>query len=268
MFYFVTLTTALVNFPPMRETLLWHLTYMSNFCVALRGSWIGSASHFWSLAVEEQFYLLWPCLMLFLPNRFLLPCITTAIILAPAYKVIGFLVGLNSLALSTMMVGCLDSLGVGALLAFCRYKKPRRFGELVQSRAYNGLGFGLLAIVSAATVSGPHHYFVSVANTLVTSMFFAWLIHKAAVGFDGATGRLLETKPLLYLGKISYGLYIYHNFMGGAVRTVFRLLSVPYPERTSVLRLLLLTSVTIAVSSCSWHFFERPISDLKRRFDY
>ena len=83
LFYAVLFAAALLNIRPVRETLLWHVSYLSNLQMALAGGWSGPVSHFWSLAVEEQFYLLWPCLILFLPRKYLLWAILIAIATAP-----------------------------------------------------------------------------------------------------------------------------------------------------------------------------------------
>ena len=102
---------------------------------------------------------------------------------------------------------------------------------------------------------------------MFSSLFFAWLIHRAALGFKGVTGRILEAKPLLYLGKISYGLYLYHNFMPMVIPGVLRRLRLPYSQ-SAIPQFLTLVVATIVVATGSWFFFERPINNLKHRFDY
>ena len=65
----VLLILFAVNLPPVRQTIFWHLTYLSNFYFLHHGGWHGPISIFWTLAVEEQFYLFWPAILLFVPNR-------------------------------------------------------------------------------------------------------------------------------------------------------------------------------------------------------
>jgi len=69
LFYFVLAAAAVLNIGPVRDTFAWHATYLSNIYFYLRGDWHGSVSHLWSLAVEEQFYLVWPLLILCAPER-------------------------------------------------------------------------------------------------------------------------------------------------------------------------------------------------------
>lgn len=266
LFYFVIFLAALLNIQPVRATILWHLAYASNFYFALRGAWNGPISHLWSLAVEEQFYFVWPWLMLFVPRKLLLSCIIGAIALAPIYKIIGTIVGLNSLLLAIIMIACLDSLGIGALLAYFRYAKPSAFNEFTRHPYCNWLGVLFLLII-ALTVNDKGRIAVGVINSLFSSLFFGWLIYKASLGFGGIIGKLLEWKPLLFLGKISYGLYVYHNFMPGLVPNFLHWLNIPWPEN-GALQFFLLATATVLVATCSWFLIEQPINNLKHRFEY
>jgi peptidoglycan/LPS O-acetylase OafA/YrhL len=93
-----------------------------------------------------------------------------------------------------------------------------------------------------------------------------WLIDRAYVGFGGMTGRVLTFLPLAYLGMISYGIYVTHNFVGGFVTRLFTILRIQ--QASSITRLSLLFLMTIAVASASWYILERPINGLKRYFPY
>jgi peptidoglycan/LPS O-acetylase OafA/YrhL len=267
LFYFVTLGAALLNVEPLRETLLWHLTYTSNFYFASIGKFEGPASHFWSLAVEEQFYLVWPFLILFLPRKYLGFCIFLVIIAAPVYRILGAHFGISILARSNMMVACLDLLGLGSLLAYYNFSCPFDFYRLGKSKLYKLLGIALFVFALSLIFKGSASRASVVSNMVVTPMFFAWLIHQAAVGFTGFVGRILETKSLVYCGKISYGIYIYHPFVSVLVGRVLDRLGISLP-RNAFAEFLLLTIITLLVSSVSWFLLEARIVKLKKRFEY
>ncbi len=267
LFYLVVLGAAALDIRPMRENLWWHLTYASNILVALRGGWIGPASHLWSLAVEEQFYLLWPWLMLWLPTKYLRPAILLAIAAAPIYKIVGHFAGLNTISLFVLTIGCLDALGIGALLALYRRQKPALCDDLTRDKRYNWLGFAAFCGAILSCVFWRSHLWIQIAGSLCATLFFAWLVHRGAHGFGGATATLLTWKPLIYLGQISYGLYLFHKFLTVVVPHVFEALQLSYPDEP-VAQAVLLISINIALASCSWFWFEKPINSWKKRFPY
>jgi peptidoglycan/LPS O-acetylase OafA/YrhL len=85
--YSVTIAVLLVlGVGPTRHVAPWLLTYTTNIYIWHYG-WIHPLSHFWTLAVEEQFYLVWPCLLLFAPRRWVVPTLVGLIVLAPTYRV-------------------------------------------------------------------------------------------------------------------------------------------------------------------------------------
>ena len=97
------------------------------------------------------------------------------------------------------------------------------------------------------------------------------VVLRASTGFRGPIGKLLEIKPLIYLGTISYGIYVYHNFIPYlmyktlGLPSIADLLKLPYARP---LDSLLEGGIAIFVAALSWHFFERPINNLKRYFKY
>ena len=267
LFYAVVLVTALINIQPVRETLIWHLTYTSNIYLALQGEWKGPVSHFWSLAVEEQFYLLWPFLILWLPTKYLRPAILFFIALAPLYKVVGYLAGLNPIPLYVLTIACLDALGIGALLALYRQQKPELFDNLSLKRNYNWLGFAMLCGAIISCCFWKSHYFVQVAGTSAVTLLFAWLIHRAAVGFGGAPGMVTDFETADLSGADQLWPLHFHKFMTIIVPRAFGVLKLNYPEEP-VAQTLLLITINIIVASCSWFLFEKPINNLKKRFKY
>lgn len=125
--------------------------------------------------------------------------------------------------------------------------------------AFASLSFlGLLAAEAAgSTLPLP---LMAIKQTL-QAVVFVWIVMRAADGFDGHVGRLLSSAPVVYVGKISYGLYLAHGFAGEILGT-FGIASASLPEP---LRLLALAGVTFAAASLSWRLMERPINAFKDR---
>jgi peptidoglycan/LPS O-acetylase OafA/YrhL len=264
--YYATL--AVISIPPLlpvRETLCWHATYLSNVSIMLSHHWDRYDAHLWSLAVEEQFYLLWPWLALFLPRKHLLKAIVLLIAVAPCMRLMSLLAGQPETS-RLLVWHCLDTLLAGTLLAYC-WRYPGEAAKLRSRLARSGLRIGLpvlllvLASMMFTRLSVARYVFFDMA----AAWFFVWLVDGAARGYRGVGGALLRWKPLVYLGKISYGMYLFHMFVPLLVQKGLQCLEIPHSPSLS---LVLWTVVTVLLASVSWHLFERPINNLKRHFNY
>jgi len=100
-------------------------------------------------------------------------------------------------------------------------------------------------------------------------LFYGWIVHQAAIGFNGLVGSFLQTRPVAYLGKISYGLYVFHNFAGAATAAIASAAGVGSVLTGDLPRSLLSNALlTIILAMASWHLYEAPINKLKRYFPY
>ncbi len=264
LFYATLLIAFIFQASSVSQTWYWHAGYLSNVYFYIWG-WHGQLSHFWSLAVEEQFYLFWPLLIIFLPGRWLLPAILTGIGIAPIFEraMDSFYPGHSpQVSAHVLMPSCMDALGVGALLAYgIRNQFPMKRLALI-----------LLLIGSFGCALWGFSTTFKPIGRLAEDCILGWLVYSAASGFRGPFGWFLECPPMNYLGKISYGLYIIHNFavsicaslilLCGNPAWLVKLYDIP------VLRILAFAGLTIGLAACSWHAFEKPINNLKRKFSY
>jgi peptidoglycan/LPS O-acetylase OafA/YrhL len=249
LFYLVLAVAALMNIGPVRSTIGWHVTYLTNAYLFERGAWHGSISHLWSLAVEEQFYLVWPCLVLLLPARRLPAVIAAMLVAAPLSRLL-----IGGPMNSVLPTSCLDSLGAGALLALPSTRRWMMEAGLL-------IGVPLLAASLALRYAGYAGIALEVALDFGVSLAAAWIVGRAATGFGGIAGSVLTARPIVYAGTISYGLYLYHGFMPYVLgRYVEGFVTMHWATRA-----VLLTTSTIVVASVSWRFFEAPILLLKDR---
>ena len=266
LYYFCLLVFIVLGRFEIRQTFPWHFIYLSNIYFCLRGEFWGPFSHFWSLAVEEQFYLFWPCLVL-LASRKRLPAILVAlIVLAPITRVITFLSGHeNFVQTNTMVWANLDTLGMGALIA-CILTEP----ESLQQHARHWLNWAVpvcaIEIVLARFVPAAAVWLW--LDPLAVAIVSVWAVWTASIGFTGVIGRCLSHPVMVYLGRISYGLYVWHMFAPAFLRNILHALHLPDSFNVGVIGFILNFGWTVVAASLTWFLLEKPINSLKRYFPY
>lgn len=242
------------------------LTYTSNLYLGSIHSWTAYTEHFWSLAVEEQFYLLWPWLLIYLPKKGLLP----SILFFAAISIVcrEFMSDVEFGFLQTFT--CFDSLGLGALLAWTYTNHPLRLKIIYPFLTALAIGSAVLLIWhAAATVRTPLRQ-----ERLLDSFIGAWAVCFIVQKYQSKNFLIsfLSMRPLVAVGRISYGVYLYHIAFGWQVWAVWKrllgnqlLLPQPYED-------LLIFTVDVAVlfliCSVSWFFVEKPILALKPFFAF
>lgn len=257
-------------------------TYIYDFYFAL-DRYVPSyfLTHFWTLAVEEQFYLVWPLFILLVPRQHLQKACWGVIALAPILRLLvlllhgteafSFLRDDVALVVYSLPFTHLDAFALGALLTQIRRIPNAKGIFLVSIIAYPllGLGTDYLATgqwkdVTLASFGWPitmpygdkFIWGYSVVNGLCALLLYGVVRH-------GWAARLLEWKPLRYLGKISYGMYVYHLAIIWMMGKIFHL---NLAERFPILLALLTFAVTWVVSALSFQLMEKPIMDLKDKF--
>lgn len=235
--------------------------------------------HFWSLSVEEQFYIFWPLLILLVPERSLKKLFITFVALGPVFRlamffihgsgVFRFLADSPSLAVYPLPFSHIDAFAFGAYISrFPIPKAKQQFLFLAGLIPVAGFVSEYLATGSLGAFSAfgyplllPEAFKFIWAYSLL-NYFFAIIIY--GVSREGWFTRFLEWRALRYLGKISYGLYVYHFpivWFSGRIAD----LGVT-PPLLKPLSALIALSATILIASLSFYFMERPIIDLKNRF--
>lgn len=250
----------------IRETAPWYFLYASNIRFFLLGTFEGSLSHFWTLAVEEQFYLVWPFLVLLIPRKWIKPLLWGLIFTAPATRIlIWWFVSDQFASTHTLLPANFDTLGLGALGAVWRT-------EGVQEMFARRLRFWLvpicLAEIACARCFGQTALFFTMVDSTAVAIVSLWLVLGASAGFGGVAGRLLSNRPVRYLGQLSYGLYVWHMFAPAFLRNALGVAKLPASWNEGITGFLLLLGITVATATASWFLLEEPCNRLKRFFSY
>jgi peptidoglycan/LPS O-acetylase OafA/YrhL len=261
-FYLALGVGAVFGIREIYDNFFWLATFNTNHYIVWLGYWPGEISHYWSLAVQEQFYLVWPLFVLTLPRRGFMPCMLVCMIFALVFRIVCISTGTNEVIRWVTLFGCLDSFAMGALIA---YLKQARLLEKIHllSRtwmlALPLLAFSCYFLARWMTTLGNDNAFLALAESF-DAVFLAWLLVAAITGVTGRYSRILGWTPLVYLGRISYGIYVYHVFI------IVLLSPVLVADGLDVLtRSAILLTVTLALSSLSWHWLETPIIAWKNR---
>lgn len=211
-----------------------HLFYLQNwvFATATHAELVASEStaHFWSLAIEEQFYLVWPLIALWVP-RDTLPVVMIGLMVSACVSRI--LLGPETPAAYILTPARVDSLAFGAILATRRLP------------SWPLLLAGLFLL--------PFSWFAELGWVLLSGVAVQWAAGNPSV---------LRWRPLLYIGMISYGVYLLHPYVVITLEHVGRWPADP------MIATALLTVLSVGAAAVSWHLFEKPLNDLKRYFPY
>lgn len=234
-------------------------------------------NHFWTLAIEEQFYLVWPVMVFLLRKRsWLLACCGFFLVFCPLLRTGLFLRGVFYFRIHEMTLCRADTLLAGAALAL-----------LLRSRSHDRAlraGWWILAAgtlgmlcIAAVHVVAPQSPDASWHAALVTSLYDTMLA-AACTGLlvltlsSPAIKRFFQIGVLRSLGKYSYGIYVYHLILFAYLDVPLRrLLSAHLTSNKDmdvVVSGVLCFGLTVAVAYVSYRWYEKSFLRLKRYFEY
>jgi peptidoglycan/LPS O-acetylase OafA/YrhL len=232
--------------------------------------WLSST---WSLAVEEQFYLLLPVTIWLIPTRRLPYLLGFAILAAPAFRVfLSLHYPWGKLASVNLMPCRADSLLLG-VAASLLVRHPSAWESLKNGRRWLaslciGLAAGLPLFVLLRATDPTQSFWMATLGLSWMAILYLALLLLALLYSDGWLGRKLRNSWLRALGTISYGVYLLHMPVLGLTFLVFRNKR-PWAE-TPAERLLVLVAagLTIAIASISWTFLEKPLLKIGHAVKY
>lgn len=247
-------------------TLKWFVTFLSNFLYAIRNKWDPWVmGHTWSLSIEEQFYALWPLIIFLTPARRVKAVCWTAIGLSLAYRAFLPVTLEPSIARDLLPPAALDALGAGALLAAYRVEGKVPFGgQLGPVAAFGFAGYCVNYFVEPSGALGLWAQWAAREVLLVPVLLY--VVNGAVEGFGGPAGRVLANQQMRFIGRISYGIYLYHFLVLWSLLTLF-------PEATGLAengwpRFIVGGGLALVAASLSWFLLEQPINRYKQHFPY
>jgi len=240
-------------------TQFWHnlpffLTYTSNWFVDIASGPRVIFYFAWSLATEEQFYLMWPWVVRFARRSYQPVVFMTALLAIGEIARAVVPAGELSPPLLLRILGSIASpICLGCLLGYLLHSASGyRAAALVAGRSWSAPLASALLLVSVAVDGMP---------LLVISLAMTCLVATVVVRPDHGMRTAFDAKVLTYVGKISYGIYLYHMLAINAARRF------AVPSRQPVLVFLVALPLAVALATLSYRYFELPFQRLKHRFE-
>lgn len=251
------------NFPSdIQWRTTWHaLLYLNNWNIVWNfGATQNDLGHLWSLAIEEQFYLIWPLTIwlltkLKIPSKMLIPLILFASLVVMFHRTSLWNNGVSWLFLYVRTDTRVDSLLIGASFAYVyRYSRvPSKILNWAATLCFAGLIY--IKYRYGSPPRQPLQPFLFQEGFTVIAVLAGTIILAAAEG-SWFANRVLISRPLTIIGKVSYGLYLWHL-------PVFVVFGRHVTSGSRPLRLLIGIILASVVTSLSWFLIEKPFLNLK-----
>jgi len=267
--YYLIITAVLVLMPQASDIddhPFYYYLYGYNILLNQTGNWADVLSPFWTLGVEEQLYLVWPWIVLLTPRAYFRWVIVAMVAVGVLFRAYGYSQGQLD---GVLAPASFDAFGLGALWAYMVTERADAIPRFLTNLSV-AAGLAFAGFVSLSLLPGDH-LLVVLFQRLMISILSLFLVTSASMGVKGVCGKLLNNSTLQYIGRISYGIYVFHMLVPGyIVPLLFRLtnrlglsLTLGYWSHR-----LFSLAVLLVLASVSWYAFEKPINQLKRYFSY
>jgi len=263
---FVILPRALPSDPHFKDlpsNQFWSWTYLVNFQIFLSGKWV-SQGHIWSLAIEEQFYWMWPLVIYFLSLKQLRSAACAILISQTLIRALLLHEGFAADVVPVFTFARLDALMAGALIAIVVMGGASR--DLLKRMAVglflSGAAIRIIAMRSHLPYSYVRYDFYITAYALLFAGFVAL---SRSLPAESTYNRALGNRLLVFFGKYSYGIYLIHHPIGVAVCEHLDL-----SHHCAIMGWIIAagagSALILPIAWLVFHLYEMPFLKLKERF--
>lgn len=245
------------NFPgDIQWRTTWHaILFLNNWNIVNNfGEAQNDLGHLWSLGIEEQFYLIWPLTIwllakLKIPSKMMIPLILFASLVVMVHRTSLWNDGTSWIILYIRTDTRLDSLLIGAMFAYAyrHYQVPSKILNSVATLSFLGLVY-----IKYVLDKSP---FIFEMGWTIIALLAGFIILSVVEGVFFVQ-KVFTWRPLTIIGKVSYGLYLWHM-------PIFLLFGRHVTSGSRPLRLLIGIILAFVITSLSWFFIEKPFLNLK-----
>ncbi len=265
-FLFPVFKSMLGAVPNENANLLYYLTFLGNIDLVAQSVLPDSSTLavLWSVAIEEQFYLVIPITMALVATRYYVPIFVFVVIASLFFR---FQIADNTLALSFHTFSYMGNLAIGGLAA-CFSFRSEKFISFFKNLSpfFIGIVYALVLVIFFERETIFYSSSLKAIDTTVIALLFAFIILEQNYG-ERSIFKMANNPLFTKLGKYTYGLYCLHTIAFVAVlqvsaklglnKTLWQILFIETPAA-------LLLSVLLAF--LSYHLYEHPFLKLKKRF--
>lgn len=235
--------------------------FYNNFRTIATESWEFPFAHFWSICVEEHFYLVWPFLVAFFPMKKLPHMFITVILASLAFRAYASLNGFTWYNVYLNTLSRIDVLAMGGLAAWAHFHRPYSLNLPLYLRLvlYGVLIWGLMFIDLGE--------WNDLFETVFKKYIFLLLAGLAMMNYVFSPDCYLKWGPnhfINYLGRCCFGIYLWGNIL---LKVLTDKVIVPYfPEAKWYIFWPIIIGASLLIPIISYEFIERPFLKLKSRF--
>lgn len=256
--YAAMVFAVLVGASDIRNHPLPYFAHVSNFHMATMDGWPSGTAHYWTLAIQMQFYLLWPAVVFLIPRRMLAGVFIGCVVLAPVSRVVIDVAFPGIHHAEAITSSAFDYFGMGALLALVFERGVSEGDRRISIAAW--VAFVCYIIIYGMNEAGrPLPYCGPVQQTFL-AVALVGLISATLAGFNGKRRVLLDHPVVQHVGKLSYGLYLFHTpvplLLGWVIPQLWK-----YPVFDGpllIVRLAVFAVVSWGAAWLCWRWLEGP----------
>jgi len=265
--YYAALAFALlVQAPDIWKAPLWYFFHLSNIHIAQLGYWPGGTSHLWSLAMQQQFYLLWPFVIWFLPKKWLPVAMVLCAAISPVSRVLQPTMLPYFPWPHLLTWDSLDYFAIGGMFALAHHR-----GMSLESpglKIISAVALAAYLVLFASNWLGYSTFGLRSLQQTFFSIALCGFIAAAITGFGGPARWILESSPLQRIGQLSYGVYLYHNIAPLAAGKILPwIFWNPWFETIPgvLIRMLVFATITWLLALASWRWIEQPLQGVRSK---
>ena len=266
-YYLLLFILWFLNDPAIKEDGIYYFTYTSNYLFYSQQFFPGRLAHLWPLGVEEQFYFLWPWLMILVNKKFLPYLISLFVIIGISSN---YIFVDKDWWVTIFTPACFDAFAIGGFLAYLTLYRQDIIGALQKK-----VKWIFLFVLALFTLDIYEISFLPARtiHALLAALLIYYCLFKNNIGI---ANYILNNKWLIRMGKISYGIYLYHLLVPelwafinkqSELAGIDFLFNKAMPGNIRPVWMFTQEFIfLIIIAALSWRLIENPINNLKDRF--